>query len=258
MENQEITSYEFTGGSLAENLSLKWDTLRVWFRRRKYTYKKNDFIPQEIVQEVLEHYADNNNKLENPEEVQEAIQEVAGKINLQINILNSNEASAAKPVSKQPQKPSQTNRTAPVQKSLPDPEPQADPLAGGKPVTALVYFAFIFILLYQVEHLATIGMDVSAFPAGSLARKVSGWLFAVTVSITALLMTLRRGIKARVSIFGENVSYLMVFAILDVIFFVLSSAPLEQTTALHWIKSLLVGITTAFVIYSFNELITKN
>ena len=121
-----------------------------------------------------------------------------------------------------------------------------------------MYFAFIFILLFQVEHLAIIGMDVSAFPNDSLARKVSGWLFALTVSITALLMTLRRGIKARITLFGYDVSYLMAFAVLDVIFFVLSSAPLEESTWLHWVKSILVGTTTAFVIYSFNELITKN
>lgn len=101
MENQEIILYEFMGGSLVENLSLKWDILRVWFWCRKYIYKKNDFILQEIVQEVFEYYVDNNNKLENLEEVQEVIQEVVGKINLQINILNSNEVLVVKLVLKQ-------------------------------------------------------------------------------------------------------------------------------------------------------------
>lgn len=252
MENQEITSYEFTAEGLADYLGVSWESFRKNLERLEVDFNRNDLIPANILQEILKKYAEPHHK--RPVEVNEKAKEAAGQLNIQINI-NNNRPKKAK---KQPQKPVQTNRTAPVQKVLPGPEPQADPQAGGKPVTALVYFAFIFILLYQVEHLATIGMDVSAFPAGSLARKVSGWLFAVTVSITALLMTLRRGIKARVTIFGESVSYLMVFAILDVIFFVLSSAPLEQTTALHWIKSLLVGITTAFVIYSFNELITKN
>jgi hypothetical protein len=254
MENQEITSYEFTAEGLADYLGVSWESFRKNLERLEVDFNRNDLIPANILQEILKKYAEPHHK--RPVEVNEKAKEAAGQLNIQININNNRQKKAKK----QPQKPVQTNDKQTVQpKALPEPaEELPNPQAGGKPVTALVYFAFIFILLYQVEHLATIGMDVSAFPAGSLARKVSGWLFAVTVSITALLMTLRRGIKARVTIFGESVSYLMVFAILDVIFFVLSSAPLEQTTALHWIKSLLVGITTAFVIYSFNELITKN
>jgi hypothetical protein len=261
MENQELTSYEFTGETLADSLSVKWPTLYKTMNRMGYKYGINDLIPEDVVQEIVLEYA--QPKPNRADEVVKTAEQVAGQLNIPINITINNATVTQKEPPKQHPKPDQTNDKQTVQpvqpKALPKPtEELREPQAGGKPVTALVYFAFIFILLYQVEHLATIGIDVSAFPAGSLARKVSGWLFAVTVSITALLMTLRRGIKARVSIFGENVSYLMVFAILDVIFFVLSSAPLEQTTALHWIKSLLVGITTAFVIYSFNELITKN
>ena len=265
MENQEImTEYEFTGESLANSLNLEWNTLYKQLYRMGHKVSKDDLLAPELVKAIIIK----NAKPNKPEEVLEGIEKVAGQLNIQVNITNNSPEPAPKPAAPQHPKPDQKNDKQTVQpvqpKALPEPaeelptEELPNPQAGGKPVTALVYFAFIFILLYQVEHLATIGMDVSAFPAGSLARKVSGWLFAVTVSITALLMTLRRGIKARVTIFGESVSYLMVFAILDVIFFVLSSAPLEQTTALHWIKSLLVGITTAFVIYSFNELITKN
>lgn len=267
MENQEIiTEYEFTGESLANSLNLEWGTLYKQLYRMGHKVAKDDLLAPELVKAVIIK----NAKPNKPEEVLEGIEKVAGQLNFQINIMNNSTTPAPKPAETQRPKPKQTNDVQPVQpaapqpqpKALPQPEakpePQADPQAGGKPVTALVYFAFIFILLYQVEHLATIGMDVSAFPADSLARKISGWLFAVTVSITALLMTLRRGIKARITIFGNDVSYLMAFAVLDVIFFVLSSAPLEAGNWLHWTKSILVGVTTAFVIYSFNELITKN
>ncbi|WP_282782267.1 hypothetical protein [Phaeodactylibacter xiamenensis] len=261
MENQEIQTYEFTGETLAESLSLEWPTLRKKINRMGHRYGKDDLIPEDVVQEIVLDYAQPHPR--RADEVVEGAQQVAGQLNIQINITNNSNTPAPKPAEPQHPKPEQTNSTPAVQpKALPQPteelpKPQADPQAGGKPVTALVYFAFIFILLYQVEHLATIGMDVSAFPADSLARKISGWLFAVTVSITALLMTLRRGIKARISIFGNDISYLMAFAVLDVIFFVLSSAPLTEGNWLHWTKSILVGITTAFVIYSFNELITK-
>lgn len=271
MENQEITTYEFTGETLADSLSVKWSTLQKQINRMGYSYGKNDLIPEDVVQEIILEYA--QPKPNRADEVVKTAKQVAGQLNIPINITINNATITQNEPSKQHSKPDQTNDKQTVQlvkakpKALPKPteqlpteelpEPQADPQAGGKPVTALVYFAFIFILLYQVEHLATIGMDVSAFPADSLARKISGWLFAVTVSITALLMTLRRGIKARIVIFGKDVSYLMAFAVLDVIFFVLSSAPLADGNWLHWTKSVLVGVTTAFVIYSFNELITK-
>lgn len=270
MENQEITTYEFTGGSLADSLGVKWESFRKTIRRMDYDYNKNDLIPDDVVQEIVLNYAQPHPQ--RSDEVVEVAQQFAGELNIPINITINNATVTQNEPPKEHPKPDQTNNTPAVQpvqpKALPKPteqlpteelpEPQADPQAGGKPVTALVYFAFIFILMYQVEHLATIGMDVSAFPADSLARKISGWLFAVTVSITALLMTLRRGIKARIIIFGKDVSYLMAFAVLDVIFFVLSSAPLADGNWLHWTKSVLVGVTTAFVIYSFNELITKN
>ncbi|WP_282774706.1 hypothetical protein [Phaeodactylibacter xiamenensis] len=263
-----MTEYEFTGESLANSLNLEWSTLYKQLYRMGHKVAKDDLLSPELVEAVIIK----NAKPNKPEEVLEGIEKVAGQLNIQVNIMNNSPAPAPKPAAPQHPKPDQTNdkqTVPPVQakpKALPQPDPQpvadekpqADPQAGGKPVTALVYFAFIFILLYQVEHLATIGMDVSAFPADSLARKISGWLFAVTVSITALLMTLRRGIKARIIIFGKDVSYLMAFAVLDVIFFVLSSAPLADGNWLHWTKSVLVGVTTAFVIYSFNELITKN
>lgn len=269
MENQEIQTYEFTGETLADSLSLEWPTLRKQINRMGYSYGKNDLIPEDVVQEIVLEYV--QPKPNRADEVVKTAKQVAGQLNFPINITINNATITQNEPPKQHPKPEQTNNSPAVQpvqpaapqpqpKALPQPEakPEADPQAGGKPVTALVYFAFIFILLYQVEHLATIGMDVSAFPADSLARKISGWLFAVTVSITALLMTLRRGIKARITIFGNDVSYLMAFAVLDVIFFVLSSAPLEESGWLHWTKSVLVGVTTAFVIYSFNELITKN
>lgn len=254
MENQDMTTYNFTGETLAESLALEWSTLRRKLNRMGHRYSKDDLIPEEVVQEIVLEYAQPHPR--RSDEVVEGAQQVAGQLNIQINITNNSSTGESKhqettrtPYGKQTVQPVQP-------KALPSPE--AGPQAGGKPVTILVYFAFVFILLYQVEHLAIIGMDVSAFPEGSSARTVSGWLFAVTVSITALLMTLRRGIKARISIFGYDVSYLLAFAILDVIFFVLSSAPLEESTGLHWVKSILVGTTTAFVIYSFNELITKN
>jgi hypothetical protein len=244
--------------------------LRKKINRMGHRYGKDDLIPEDVVQEIVLEYAQPHPR--RADETVEGAQQVAGQLNIPINITINNATITQNEPSKQPREPEQTNNTPAVQpvqpKALPKPteelpteelpEPQADPQAGGKPVTALVYFAFIFILMYQVEHLATIGMDVSAFPADSLARKISGWLFAVTVSITALLMTLRRGIKARIVIFGKDISYLMAFAVLDVIFFVLSSAPLADGNWLHWTKSVLVGVTTAFVIYSFNELITKN
>ncbi len=267
MENQEITTYEFTGETLADSLNVKWSTLQKQINRMGYSYGKNDLIPEDVVQEIILEYA--QPKPNRADKVVKTAKQVAGQLNIPINITINNATITQNEPSKQHPKPDQTNDKQIVQpkpKPLPQPapqpvadeKPQADPQAGGKPVTALVYFAFIFILLYQVEHLATIGMDVSAFPADSLARKISGWLFAVTVSITALLMTLRRGIKARIIIFGKDISYLLAFAVLDVIFFVLSSAPLADGNWLHWTKSVLVGVTTAFVIYSFNELITKN
>jgi hypothetical protein len=254
MENQDMTTYNFTGETLAESLALEWSTLRRKLNRMGHRYSKDDLIPEEVVQEIVLEYAQPHPR--RSDEVVEGAQQVAGQLNIQINITNNTSTEGPKHQNTTPPSPNKQT-VQPVQpKALPSPE--AGPQAGGRPVTILVYFAFVFILLYQVEHLAIIGMDVSAFPVDSLARKISGWLFAVTVSITALLMTLRRGIKARISIFGHDVSYLLAFAILDVIFFVLSSAPLEESTGLHWVKSILVGTTTAFVIYSFNELITKN
>jgi hypothetical protein len=254
MENQDMTTYNFTGETLAESLALEWSTLRRKLNRMGHRYSKDDLIPEEVVQEIVLEYAQPHPR--RSDEVVEGAQQVAGQLNIQINITNN--SSTGEPKHQETTPPPYGKQTVqPIQpKALPSPE--GGPQAGGRPVTILVYFAFVFILLYQVEHLAIIGMDVSAFPVDSLARKISGWLFAVTVSITALLMTLRRGIKARISIFGHDVSYLLAFAILDVIFFVLSSAPLEESTGLHWVKSILVGTTTAFVIYSFNELITKN
>lgn len=103
-----------------------------------------------------------------------------------------------------------------------------------------------------------IGMDVSVFFEGSFVWMVSGWLFVVIVSIMVLLMILCWGIKVWIFIFRYDVSYLFVFVILDVIFFVFSFVFLEESIGLYWVKSILVGIMIVFVIYSFNEFIIKN
>ena len=78
------------------------------------------------------------------------------------------------------------------------------------------------------------------------------------MGLTALLMTLWRGTSAVVQIFSWRISYIAVFAIIDYIFFVIAVAPWDhpQTSNTLWLKTIFGGGATAFIIYSFNELLT--
>ena len=251
----------FTPQTLADGLGIDIGTLKRAMTRMDFYYGKDDPLPPEVVQEIIAAYAKPHPR--RPEEVVESAQEIAQQFNIQVNI--GNPAPERKP--QLDITPRQEPKPIELPKQLPPPpakEPvseiieEEDPPSGRSPfVTILVYMAFIFILLFQMEHVASIGMDVSAL-GNETARKVSGWLFAFTFNLTALLMTLRRGISAVIKFGENNISYILLFAILDVVFFVMSAAPMDGLNVglLKWAKAFLVGSATAFVIYSFNELLT--
>ena len=250
----------FTPQTLADALGIDIGTLKRAMTRMDFYYGKDDPLPPEVVQEIIAAYAKPHPR--RPEEVVESAQEIAHQFNIQINI--NNPAPERKPrleitpkEEKQPIEPPK-QLLPPAKEPVEEAEPEEEPSGGRSPfVTILVYMAFIFILIFQMEHVASIGMDVSAL-GNETARKVSGWLFAFTFNLTALLMTLRRGISAVIKIGEKETSYILLFSILDVVFFVMSAAPMDGVSAglLKWAKACLVGSATAFVIYSFNELLT--
>ena len=274
----KIQSYEFTGESLAESLSLEWGTLYKKMIRMGYNYGKDDLIPAGVVQDVVAEFAQPHPR--RSEEVVESAQQVAQMFNIQINISPQPALKKSTPVVVENQPPitpegkAQSGPPALKEKQETSPprlpagprrasglgkqEMEPPPLKENRSsfVTVLAYLAFIFILLFQMEHVAHIGMQVSAFRQES-AREVSGWLFAFTFNLTALIMTLRRGVSAEIRIGKWSMSYLLAFAIMDVIFFVMASAPFKDGPWLAWSKAVLVGGATAFVIYSFNELLTE-
>jgi hypothetical protein len=270
MQNHE-RQIVFTGEQLADTLHLEWPTLYKKMTRMGYNYTKDEFLPEGVISELIADYAKPHPKRD--EQTLKEAQHLAVQYNI-INITHNFD-----PALRESAKPSERLRGNRPNGRLPSNLPldsieileskrqlSAESLAPGdedvkktasnKSIIVLIYAAFIAILLYQIEHLAAVGMQVSAFPKGSLAGEISGWLFACTVAVTALVMTLKRGIKAKITIFGKEISYLLAFAFLDVIFFILSTAPLKEGYALNWVMSVLVGVTVAFVIYSFNELVT--
>lgn len=258
----------FTPQTLAESLGIDIGTLKRAMTRMDFYYGKDDPLPPEVVREIIAAYAKPHPR--RPEEVVESAQEIAQQFNIQINIGNQGEERKPQLEILPREKP-----RAEEPKQLPAPKaekeqatPKAEPATKNRQpatgtnrspfVTILIYLAFIFILIFQMEHVASIGMDVSALN-NETARKVSGWLFAFTFNLTPLLMTLRRGISAVIKIGEKEISYILLFAILDVVFFVMSAAPMEGWSIglLKWAKACLVGSATAFVIYSFNELLTE-
>lgn len=275
----------FTPQSLAESLGIDIGTLKRAMTRMDFYYGKDDPLPPDVVREIIAAYAKPHPR--RPEEVVESAQEIAQQFNIQINIGNQGEEGKPqleilpreKPRAEEPKQlpapkaekeqavpkvePSTNNELYPepaegLAQSLPKGNEQPATQNRSPFVTILIYMAFIFILIFQMEHVASIGMDVSALN-NETARKVSGWLFAFTFNLTALLMTLRRGISAVIKIGDKEISYILLFAILDVVFFVMSVAPMEGWSLglLKWAKACLVGSATAFVIYSFNELLTE-
>lgn len=265
----------FTPELLAENLGVDLPTMKRAMTRMNYYYGKDDSLPLDVVREIVATYAKPHPR--RPEEVVESAQQFAQQFNIHINFSNNSPnsiedkeqqppAPKLKPVPASlptaPEPPARQAEAKPDPKPVPEPpsdtEQQAAMDTRSPLVTILVYMAFIFILMFQMEHVASIGMDVSAL-ANETARQVSGWLFAFTFNLTALLMTLRRGISAVIHIGEKKMSYILLFAILDVIFFVMSAAPMGGLGEgiLMWGKAILVGSATAFVIYSFNELLTE-
>ena len=253
----------FTPQTLADSLGLDIGTLKRAMTRMDFYYGKDDPLPPDVVREILSTYAKPHPR--RPEEVVESAQEIAQQFNIQINIGEPLERKHREDTPSSavnlPDPPEERLGSQPLQitsreKQIANsekPSPSRSPF-----VTILVYLAFIFILIFQMEHVASIGMDVSALN-NDTARKVSGWLFAFTFNLTALLMTLRRGISAKLKFGEKEISYILLFAILDVVFFVMSAAPMEGLgpSILMWAKAILVGSATAFVIYSFNELLTE-
>lgn len=257
----------FTPQTLAESLGIGLETLKRAMTRMDFYYGKDAPLPPDVVREIVATYARPHPR--RPEEVVESAQEIAQQFNIQINI--SNPAAGRDPQleivpREKPQSEAPSHLTTPNPETPSAPKMEAE-TRRQKPetsnthspfVTILVYLAFVFILIFQMEHVASIGMDVSALNDGN-ARKVSGWLFAFTFNLTALLMTLRRGISAVIQFGEKKISYILLFAILDVVFFVMSAAPVDglRPGLLMWAKAVLVGSATAFVIYSFNELLTE-
>lgn len=254
---------------LADNLGVDISTLKRTMTRMDFYYGKDDALPIDVVRDIVSTYAKPHPR--RPEEVVESAHSFAQQFNIQVHF-NSipNSKPDPEPLPPAPELPAPKTIPNPSI-SQPDPQPPAPKPSPEPPVlnqtanspkhspfvTILVYMAFIFILLFQMEHVASIGMDVSAL-GNETARKVSGWLFAFTFNLTALLMTLRRGISAVIHFGEKKVSYILLFAILDVVFFVMSAAPMDSLSVglLKWAKAFLVGSATAFVIYSFNELLT--
>ena len=235
--------------------------------RMDFYYGKDAPLPLDVVREIVATYARPHPR--RPEEVVESAQEIAQQFNIQINI--SNPAPDRKTEWEQPPEssPPRMAKSEPPTAVLPlatdnhqqttnDRQPTTNTPKPNSFVTILIYLAFVFILIFQMEHVASIGMDVSSLN-NDTARKVSGWLFAFTFNLTALLMTLRRGISAVIQFGEKKISYILLFAILDVVFFVMSAAPVDGLgpVLLMWAKAVLVGSATSFVIYSFNELLTE-
>ncbi len=257
----------FTPQTLAESLGIGLETLKRAMTRMDFYYGKDAPLPPDVVREIVATYARPHPR--RPEEVVESAQEIAQQFNIQINI--SNPAPSRKTEWEQPPEssPSRIANSKPSTAVLPPATDNHQQTTNGRQpttntpktnsfVTVLIYMAFVFILIFQMEHVASIGMDVSALN-NDTARKVSGWLFAFTFNLTALLMTLRRGISAVIKFGEKKISYILLFAILDVVFFVMSAAPVDGlgSGVLMWAKAVLVGSATAFVIYSFNELLTE-
>jgi len=247
---------KYTPATLANSIGMRPESLMRKMNEMGLKYGRHDILPEDTVIELLERYSEHHPQ--RPDEVVEKAQEIYQQINLQINFPDGSDG-----------KPDSRLITQTVSKTvtdgvrqLPDgTDNEADGKGGrtdgNKMVTVLAYLAFVFILIFQMEHVASVGTDVSTF-TDETARKVSGWLFAFTFNLTALVMTIKRGIKAKVQLFKRDVSYILLFAVLDVIFFVISSGPIEGSSdRLMWGKSILVGSATAFVIYSFNELVTN-
>jgi len=262
MKNSKPT--EFTPERLARSIGIKVGSLQRKMNRMGLKYSRYDVLPEEVVEELVSEYS--QPYPQRPDEVVEKAMEIAQQINVQINLSHDGQTSRTSVVRSEDSPPlylsertdSYADRqTGPRTDIAPQgKEPDSSQTARTSLVTVLSYTAFIFILLFQMEHVASIGTDVSTF-ADETARKISGWLFAFTFNLTALVMTIKRGIRAKIRLLGRDMSYILLFALLDVVFFVISSAPIEQQgDGLAWAKAVLVGSATAFVIYSFNELVT--
>lgn len=237
--------FNFTGEQLAETLGVDWPTLYTALKRSGHKHGKDDFLSDAAVQDIIRSYSKPHARRD--DSVVTTAQQIANQYNITLQLPERATLKARKAL--------------PAAPDLPPPPPptdgvKAEPSSGKRVIKVVIYTAFVFILLFQIEHLAAIGMEASAF-SDPTARMVSGWLFACTAAATAFLMTIERGTAAKVKFFKQSVSYLKIFALLDIIFFMLSKLPAEYTS-LGWyvFKVFMVAITTAFCIYSYAELIT--
>ena len=263
------TPPQFTPDHLAESMGLKVDSLMRKMNRMGLKYNRNDVLPYDAIEQIVTEYAKPHPQ--RPEEVVSNAMQLAQQVNVQINIGQTVPDSYVplsdrRPLSMSANSDSGTDSQTVIQ-TVPRTDNAHDGIhsdsartvqtVGGRFVTVLSYLAFVFILLFQMEHVASISIEVSAFKEET-ARRISGWLFAFTFSLTALVMTIKRGARAKIRLLGKELSYILLFALLDVVFFVVSTAPTEgQSEVLKWGKAVLVGSATAFVIYSFNELVTN-
>lgn len=240
---QKQTAY--TVEALSDELSLDLETLRRTIYRMGHRYGKDDLLPAAVVRDVVAKYAQPHSK--RSDEVMHAAMEIASQMNININVAPSPSTNNAQ----------ETEEEKPALIHQPAKKEEKPVRKRSRLVNVLIYIAFISILVYQLEHVAMFGADISVL-SNETARQASGFLFAFAVGLTALLMTLWRGTSAVIRIFNHDISYIAVFAVIDYILFVIAVAPWERgdASATFWAKTFIGGGATAFIIYSFNELLT--
>lgn len=100
-------------------------------------------------------------------------------------------------------------------------------------------------LIWQMEHYAGVVNDLSRIDTNETLSLVFSWMFAFSVTGTAIVMTAAKG----------NMNYLIGFAIVETLANIIYCHPVSL---IEWLTTLLISTAMAFTILSYSEIFAKS